>query len=106
MHWIITVDHIQTSRVGYACAPVAWIAERRAADRQQRQAMNKAFAESMNFEFRLFDDDGGLYYEGACLDLDQQDETNAFAPLDWAREDVGCTWMEYRRKGETIWKPL
>lgn len=58
------------------------------------------------FEFRLLDDDGEVYYEGRCGDLDQADESAAFAPLDWARNNDGCTTLEYRRVGESGWEVL
>jgi hypothetical protein len=45
-----------------------------------------------NSYFTLYDDDGVLYYKGylheACDD--------AFAPLDWAMADSGCTEICYR----------
>lgn len=106
MQWIITADLIQTGKVGLACAPRDWIKQRKAVDSTQRKAMNQAFAGRMNFEFRLYDDDNHLYYEGACLDLDQQDADHAFLPLDWAEGEAGCTRMDYRRKGESQWQTL
>lgn len=42
--------------------------------------------------FRLYDDDGVLYYSGyAHVDLDDE-----FAPLDWGMYDSGCTEIRYR----------
>ena len=48
--------------------------------------------------FRLFDDDGHLYYAGR-IDADwlDGDELAAFAPLRWAERDSGCTRMDYQR---------
>jgi hypothetical protein len=44
--------------------------------------------------FRLYDDDGVLYFSGyAHVDLDGEDE---FAPLDWGMYDSGCTEIRYR----------
>lgn len=57
-------------------------------------------------EFRLYDDDGELYYEGLCHRLDHAPEGSAFEPLDWAMNEAGCTRMDYRKKGETKWKTL
>ena len=55
--------------------------------------------------FRLFDDDGELYYEGRIAQhwLDGE-EALAFAPLDWARADAGCTRMDFflHDKWETL----
>lgn len=113
MHWIITADHINgkpgdtiPSRVGYKRGPTQWIAEYRAADPAKRNRMLEEFKAGMNFEFRLYDDDGILYYEGLCKDLDDQDEESAFGPLDWGMNDAGCTTMKYRKKGHAIWKTL
>jgi hypothetical protein len=50
--------------------------------------------EGYNKYFRLYDDDGTLYYSGyAHVDLEGEDE---FAPLDWAMYDSGCTEIKYR----------
>lgn len=46
--------------------------------------------------FRLYDDDGNLYYEGVMFD--DGTEAQAFEPLDWGYGD-GCT--EVRTKSAT-----
>jgi hypothetical protein len=111
MHWIITADHINTSpgdttRLHYRGTTKAWNLSYRGANPEAKAFMLDAFKESMNYEFRLYDDDGELYYEGLCKDLDQANEDAAFRPLDWAMNDVGATTMKYRKKGETEWKTL
>jgi hypothetical protein len=40
--------------------------------------------------FKLYDDDGELYYEG------YSDDDSSFSPLDWAMADSGCTEIKYR----------
>jgi len=112
MLWIITKDLINTepddtNRVGYLNAGSrkrreAWDA----APAEARPAIKQAWIDACNFEFRLYDDDGELYYEGVCLNLDDQDGDSAFEPLDWAMSDVGCTTMKYRKKGAAIWQTL
>ena len=42
-------------------------------------------------QFRLYDDDGNLYFEGVVWD-DGYEET-VFAPLYWGANDSGCTEM-------------
>lgn len=42
--------------------------------------------------FRLLDGDGIVYYYGRSKTCDDQE---AFAPLDWAKADSGCTSIEY-----------
>jgi hypothetical protein len=51
-------------------------------------------------DFRLYDDDGELYYEG-ILD-DDEDCTNQLAALTWAEGDSGCTLIKVKRGDE--WK--
>ena len=54
-------------------------------------------------KFRLFDDDGELYYEGR-MTKKRLDSEHAFAPLDWAMNDSGCTYLEYFEDNQ--WKML
>ena len=42
-------------------------------------------------KFRLYDDDGNLYYQGVMYD--DGSEVQAFAPLQWGAYDAGCTTM-------------
>lgn len=60
---------------------------------QERRADNVVWAEaSLPHRFRLFDDDGYLYFEGRSDDCDSEE---AFAPLDWAMGDSGCVRIDY-----------
>lgn len=43
--------------------------------------------------FKLYDDDGELYYEGRASEED-------FAPLDWAMAYAGCTIMKTSTNGK------
>ena len=111
MRWIILQDLINTSpgdtnRVGYGRKSKEFQKRVAEAPESERQALYDAYGLIMPFEFRLLDDDGEIYYVGACGDLEKADGDNAFAPLDWAAGDVGCTTMEYRKHGETEWKIL
>lgn len=46
--------------------------------------------------FRMYDDDGELYYEGLCSDADSEE---AFEPLDdFGEPDAGCTEIRYKNK--------
>ncbi len=42
--------------------------------------------------FRLLDGDGQVYFYGRSQSCD---DDAAFAPLDWAKGDSGCTSVEY-----------
>lgn len=52
--------------------------------------------------FRLYDDDGELYFSGRYFG--DPNAQGAFAPLDWAAHDSGCTRIDYRRAGK--WETL
>jgi len=119
MQWIITKDLINTapgekSKVNFRRVSKEFkeayrtvIADEHRTETEARQAqMLEEFKDSMNFQFRLYDDDGELYYEGLCKDLDDVDGDQAFEPLDWAMNDVGCTRMDYRKKGAVKWQTL
>lgn len=47
--------------------------------------------------FKLYDDDGELYYEGWLID-DQEAMVQQFV-LDWAKADSGCTTIKVFRPG-------
>lgn len=80
MKWKITKDHIQTGREGYTrCDPG-----------------EKDLATP--YPFRLFDDDGILYFEGEASEKE-------FGPLDWASYDSGCTSIQYLN-GPGVWEQL
>jgi hypothetical protein len=49
--------------------------------------------------FKLYDDDGELYYTGKFLG--DADSEEAFEPLDWAGNYAGCTYIKYRQKDGT-----
>ncbi|MDR9847060.1 hypothetical protein [Herbaspirillum huttiense] len=110
MHWIITKDLMpigDISHVGKGNLPSDLKEKLKFADGVlTRHALIGDFRKTLNFEFRLFDDDGELYYEGKCGDLDKADQERAFEPLDWAMNDSGCTRMDYRKVGEREWKTL
>lgn len=114
MQWIITVDHLEArmtqhgipSSVGKMRGPKELVAELKTLAPEAKAARVEQFKATLNFEFRLYDDDGELYFTGLCLDLDQQDGDSAFQPLDWATADSGCTRMDYRKKGDKAWTIL
>lgn len=69
---------------------------------EERDAV-KAGKAGKGTHFKLYDDDGILYYTGKFYgDADSED---AFQPLDWATYDSGCTYIKYRQpngKYETL----
>ena len=50
------------------------------------------YSDLMVHKFRLYDDDGELYYEGVATN---QDCESAFEPLDWGMANDGCTDIQY-----------
>ena len=54
-------------------------------------------------KFKIYDDDGELYYEGRSSN--QSDEI-AFAPLDWAMANDGCTDIKYQDNDTKKWSSL
>ena len=48
------------------------------------------------YEFKLFDDDGVLYFDGVST---VHDDERAFAPLDDFGSAFGCTSIKYRSMG-------
>lgn len=86
MKWLITRDHIQTD-----CA-----FNRGTVSGSEAQA---AFMNSAPWLFRLYDDDGNLYYEGAASHAD-------FDPLDWAENHAGATVMKVSKRGSSQWETL
>jgi hypothetical protein len=96
MRWIITADHIGTNSHGVGD------------DENGKRVQTFVTAgDPLSYDFRLYDDDGNLYYEGRTNDINE-DEERAFAPLDWARHMAGCTYMTYRQHGlhNTEWLEL
>lgn len=96
--WIITKDHCVDeengikSRVG-TCSP-KFDAEK--------------FATKPQLDIRLLTDDGDVIYEGKATQKRILDapEHIAFAPLDWAMADAGCTELQYRENESHPWETL
>jgi hypothetical protein len=57
-------------------------------------------AEGPVVSFRLFDDDGELYYEGVFGDAeDENGDTQYDAVLNFGEYDAGCTTVKVKRNG-------
>lgn len=110
MFWIITRDVIgdEPLAVGVGKYPGRHSIVNLTGDERREAVRNTAALPGLwHYEIRLFDDDGNLYYEGLVGDLDNASEGPAFAPLDWAEANAGCTYMEYRRIGTNEhWRQL
>jgi|SRR6185369_3210885 len=53
--------------------------------------------------FRIYDDDGILYYEGRILLPDDPDEQEEFGPLwDWGAPNAGATELQCLRDGRYV----
>ena len=84
-NWVITKDHID----GFEHGAVDKLSDR-------AQEIIKS-----GTPFRLYDDDGELYYEGRFL---MTDDHTGFEPLDWAMGNDGCTEIKLFEKGK--WSTL
>jgi hypothetical protein len=79
--WIITKDHLKKdtadwkSRVGYTS-----------------QGWDSETDSLATTKFRLYDDDGILYYEGRLID-DEWGDSQDWA-LEWGKYDAGCTTIK------------
>lgn len=63
---------------------------------------DEAQAALLKHRFRLFDDDGEIYYEGLSDDCESE---QAFAPLDdFGQGYAGCTEIDYFANG--VWRQL
>jgi hypothetical protein len=89
--WTITKDHIATG----ADKPRVGFGSYKGADA----------AADLPIRFKLYDDDGELYYEGRMATLDCDGDA-AFAPLDWATADAGCTEMQVAQPGSDTFETL
>ena len=89
--WVITKDVLgDGEHDGYSFAPKI------ALDKPQVKAL-------LVHKFKLFDDDGILYYEGVATN---QDSESAFEPLDWAMANDGCTEIQYYNEDTKEWETL
>lgn len=73
-----------------------------ALDCRTRTATTPELLDQYPHPFRLLDGDGNVYYYGRSQ---TSDDEAAFAPLDWAKGDSGCTTVEYL-DGYGDWTPL
>ena len=57
-------------------------------------------------DFRMYDDDSNLYYEGKAV-WDKDEETSGFAPLEnFGTPNAGCTYIKYLNKNTNKWETL
>lgn len=90
--WEVTKDHIagKEGEVRDVCV--------------QSPDFDEAYAERMIYQFRMYDDDGNLYYEGRS---DDDNSGRAFDPLDdYGTPNAGCTTIRYWNPDKGIWDHL
>lgn len=112
--WVITRDYFAEGEPGFASA-VGTAGPRNITD-EQENALETArknsggkmpgrgnLPDGMHW-FRMYDDDGELYFEGILLGNDESEE-EGFAPLDdYGTPDSGCTEIRYYTNGK--WETL
>lgn len=104
MTWRITKDHIDAGRAGtteeHTRIPLAAAViglESEPLPSTQRHGEHSV--EMPVIPFRLYDDDGELYYEGVLHDDDEC--LNQEAALSFGATDAGCTTIKVKRAG--VW---
>lgn len=91
--WIVTFDHLENSDVS--------IVGPRGIDADIRSSLEAGAGE----DFRMYDDDGELYYAGRFLALTDAHPESQFSPLDdYGMPNAGCTEIRYKSGAE--WKTL
>ena len=86
MPWIIDKDHIDNGKAVGTMGPRGYTGD----------------GTELHCQFRMYDDDGILYYEGRN---NTSDDDNAFGPLDdFGAPNAGCTSIRYLVKGR--WETL
>lgn len=102
MYWVITRDLIGTGdRVGFGHFPSTLKPghpEYRYVNLDDPKT-KEFIKENMSVKFRLFDDDGELYYEGLATEAD-------FDAQDCFEASDGVTYTMYMTKGMTKWEML
>lgn len=88
VNWVITYDHLENKEIPFP---------------NYKDEIVESFNKEELIDFRLFDDDGELYFSGK-MRKKYLESSYPFGPLDWAMNDSGCTYMEYLENGE--WKQL
>lgn len=73
---------------------------------QLRQDADEWRKQELIFQFQLLNDDGEIDLDGECGDIQNAYELDAFAPLDWASDLIGCTELRFRLKGSKQWQTL
>lgn len=111
MFWIVTEagEGGQKLRIGVGDLHEKNLGQRGVSVASRRDWVKKylnVFGSHYPYQWQTKDDGGYLVYQGRCGDLDEADQENAFAPLDFSTADCGATYMEYRKLGETQWKIL
>lgn len=64
----------------------------------------EAYAKGMAYEFRIIDDDGGVYFKGKCES--PQSPLGYFSPRSGRGDICFNTEIEYRKVGDEEWKRL
>ena len=81
--WTITEDHIEDGRSVGTRGP-------------RSVTLSTEEIIEQGFPFKLYDDDGNLYYEGYST---TKDDESAFGPLwNFGMPNAGCSYIQYKGK--------
>jgi len=92
--WIITRDHIEDgAAVGTGSPEWSFQPILRRSQKHLAELIKKY---ELSVRFKMYDDDGELYYEGSM-------QIEDFHPLDdYGMPNAGCTYLEYSRNNEAF----
>ena len=101
--WVIDVDHL----AGEGAEPgiIATNAATVTGPRDAPGELLAALKDGSGIQFRMFDDDGELYYTGRFVPADLSDGEEGFGPLDdFGMPNAGAVTVKYKR--EAGWEAL
>lgn len=93
--WVITKDYIEDGHANGTMGP-KWV------------TLSEEHIRKHGKKFRMYDDDGELYYEGYNIENEDPgpfESDPGFEPLDdFGMPNAGCTYIEYLENGK--WEAL
>lgn len=106
MAWIITKDYLYEEEVKECLelGEAVWSKSSVGVQSKLWKAWNEAHPTAPRYAFKMYDDDGMLYYAGLCTSCD---DNKAFDPLnDYGTPNAGAVRIDYFDKKTKKWEVL